>query len=135
MAQPAVGDERAQDERHRRTGVLAPDVEQQLALLGRQLAGAAAVGARVGPERVEPTAPVRVVPALEGRGAVALGRAVAGRPVLALGQLADLGGELAVVELAAGERADDLGAEQGDRFGVVAGNERIGHGFSIGRGR
>jgi hypothetical protein len=38
-----------------------------------------------------------------------------------------------MVELAASERTDDAGAEQGDRFGVVARDES-GHEFSFGHG-
>ena len=53
--EPAVGDQRAQDQRHRRGRVLAPDLEQELALLGRQLAGAAAVGARSGRSASSPS--------------------------------------------------------------------------------
>src|SRR6185369_12662661 len=53
IGQPAVGDERAQDERHRRGAVLLADVEEELALLGGQLLGVTAVAARRGPERLE----------------------------------------------------------------------------------
>jgi hypothetical protein len=134
LGDPAVEHERARDQCRRRAGVLAPDVEQERALLGRQLAGTTAIGARVGPERLESTASVGVDPALERRHAVLPGGAPTGRPVRALGELAKLGGELATVQLTAGERADDLGAKQGNRLGVVAGNERIGHGSSIGHG-
>jgi hypothetical protein len=60
----AVRGQRAQDGRHRREGVFAADVEQQLALLGGQRLGAAAVAARFGPQRLEPPVAVGGVPAL-----------------------------------------------------------------------
>jgi hypothetical protein len=44
--------------------VLAPDVEQQLSLLLRELTSAPLVGADLGPERVEAALLERVVPAL-----------------------------------------------------------------------
>jgi hypothetical protein len=58
--EPAVRDERPQDERHRRGAVHAPDVEQELALLGGELLRVAAVAARRGPERSEPAGAVGV---------------------------------------------------------------------------
>ena len=65
--EPAVGDERPQDERHRRRAVLLADVEQELPLLGGELLGVAAVAARRGPQGGEAAGPVGVVPALERR--------------------------------------------------------------------
>jgi hypothetical protein len=53
--EPAIGDERAQDERHRRGRVLAADVEQELALLDGELACAAPITAALRNERGEPT--------------------------------------------------------------------------------
>jgi len=46
FSEPPIRDERAHDQRHRRRRVLATDVEQELPLLGRQLAGAASIRPR-----------------------------------------------------------------------------------------
>ncbi len=118
--QPPVGDQRAQDQRQRRGRVLAPDIEQELALLRPQLAGATSVGARCRAQPGEAVGSIRVEPSLQGRGAETSRARVARRPVALGGQRTHRGCQIAAVELAAGQGADDLGTEQGDRLGVVA---------------
>jgi hypothetical protein len=73
--EPAVRDERAQDERHRRGAVLLADVEDELPLLGGELLGVAAVAPRRRPQRGETARAVGVVPALERghRGVLGIG--------------------------------------------------------------
>jgi hypothetical protein len=133
LGQAPVESQRAQDQRHRSPRVLAPDVEQELALLGRQLTTTAAVGACPGPERGEAPATVGVQPALQRRLAVDFGRASPGGSEPKLGELADLGGELTAGQLAPSERADHLSTKQGDRLGMVMRAEQvIGHGISFG---
>jgi hypothetical protein len=101
--------------------VLAADVEQELAQRGRQRPAAAAVGAGPQAERGEAAGAVGVEPALQRRHAEALRRLAPRRAVRVAGQFAQGGGQLAAVEVAAaGERADDLGTDQGDLLGVVA---------------
>src|SRR6266498_974101 len=63
--EPPVRNERAQDERHRRGAVLLADVEDELALLGGELLGVAAVAPRRRPQRREAARAVGVEPALE----------------------------------------------------------------------
>src|SRR3977135_3964117 len=87
LGEPAVEDQRAQNQRHRGARMLAPNVEQELALLGGQLARAATVGARVGLEAIEAIPLVGVVPTLERRGAIALRGAPAWGAVPHLGEL------------------------------------------------
>jgi hypothetical protein len=132
LAEPSVRDQRAQDRRHRRGRVLAPDVEQELALLGRQLARAAAIRARRWAERVETTAAVRVEPALDGGEAELLGDPAAGRAIFAGGDRAERGGELAARQLALDHGADDRRAEQGDSLAVIARHQGLsGHEDSV----
>jgi hypothetical protein len=59
--------QRAQDERHRCRRKLAPNVDQELALLFGEVATAAVVSSTTRLERVEAAVLVRVVPALERR--------------------------------------------------------------------
>jgi len=80
LGQAPVEDQRAQDQRHRGPGVLASDIEQQLALLGQELATTAAIRARARSERGEAALPVGVQPTLERRFAVHLGGAPARWP-------------------------------------------------------
>jgi hypothetical protein len=122
----AVGDERPQDERHRCGAVLLADVEEELALLGGKLLGVAAVAARRGLERREPACAVGVEPALERRDRVPPRGLDAGRAEALLREHAEGGAQLAVVELLAGERADDLAAEDRDGLAVVLRRERRG---------
>jgi hypothetical protein len=84
--EPAVGDQRAQDQRHRRGRVLTPDLEQELALLGREVACAAPVGAWRRAQPGEPVGTVGVQPALERRHAEVAQRLAAGRQVALGGQ-------------------------------------------------
>src|SRR5882672_1570473 len=112
--------------------MLAPDVEQERSLLGGQLARASAVGARVGLEALETLPLVRVVPTLDRRRAIALRSAPAWRAIAHLGQLGNLGSELAARQLATNQRADELSAKQGNLLRVVTRSEQVfGHGISF----
>jgi hypothetical protein len=91
FGQSAIGDQGAEDERHRGRRVLAPDVEQERALLRRELAATTAIRARPRHQRQQPTAPVGVVPALEGRHRVAARERAVGQTERGLGQRAQLG--------------------------------------------
>ena len=122
--QAPVGDQGAEDDRHRRRGVLAADVEEQLALGVGQLEGVPLVP-RIGAQPVEPAPLVGVVPALQRRHGVGARRGAARRPQPLLAQGQQLLGQLAAQELAVGESADDLGAEERDFLGVVLGREGI----------
>jgi hypothetical protein len=105
--------------------VLAPDVEQKLALLGRQVARTAAIGARRRAKRVEAAAPVRVEPALDGGEAELLADPAAGWAVFAGGDRAQCGGELAARQLALDHGADDRRAEQRDGLAMIARHEGL----------
>lgn len=121
----AVRHQGAQDERHRGARVLAADVEQQIALRGRERAAATAIGTRARHERVEATTAQRVVPALQGRDGVGARGVCAGRTQALRGDLAQCRRQLAARDLAAGEAADHLGAKQGDLLGAVLGRESV----------
>jgi hypothetical protein len=62
-----IGDERAEDERHRRRAVLASDVEQEVAEFRQEVAAASTVTPRLRQERLQATGPVAVVQTLDGR--------------------------------------------------------------------
>src|SRR3990172_3653688 len=126
--EPAIGDERAQDEWHRSRAVLLADVEDELPLLGRKLLGVAAVAPRRGSQRGKPTRTVGVVPALERGHRVAARRPDPRWAEALLCQHAEGGTQLAVVEIRERGRADDLAAEDGYGLGVVLGRERWGLG-------
>ena len=76
---PAVGAQRAHDERGAHLGVLAADVAEQLAQLGREVATAPLVGARLRHQGLEAAALEAVEPALQRRDGVAAGRVAARR--------------------------------------------------------
>jgi hypothetical protein len=100
--------------------MLAADVEEQRALRFGELVSTATVGAWPGLERDETTSPVSVIPALQRRRCDTPGEPTAGCTEPYLGDLAQRSGELAAQELAMREGADDLGAKQSNRLGVIA---------------
>lgn len=115
--------------------MLAPDVEQERALLGAQLAPTPTVGARARFEGLEATPAVCLVPALERRRAIALRGTAAGRPIAALRQFANFDRQIAARQLATNQRADDFGTKQSHRLGVVTRAEQVfGHKISFGLG-
>jgi len=107
FGEPTVSDECADDQRHRRGRVLAADIEEEIPLIGRQLAGAAAVRSRRRSERLEAAAAIRVEPALDRREAELLADLAAGWPVLAGGDGAERERELSARQLALDDRAHD----------------------------
>lgn len=110
--------------------MLATNVEQQGALLGRETACAPAIRAWRWLERssamrcLESAAAIRVEPALDRREAVLLACAPAGRPIATRGDRAKRFGELPARQLAVCDGADDLGTKQGDDLGVIARSKR-----------
>jgi len=91
--------------------MLLADVEQQLALLAGELLAAAPVAARRRPERFEPAGLVGIVPPLERGDRVGLAGLGLGRAKALLGELRQGEGEIAPIELAAGQGSDDLAAK------------------------
>jgi hypothetical protein len=126
LVEASIGDERAQDERYRCIGMLPADIAQQRALCFRERLRAAFVTASLGTQRRQPTCFVLVEPALEAGDGVAARVIEPGRPVATLAERAQLVGELAVVEVAARQRTDDLAAKQRDGFAVIGGDEWVG---------
>ncbi len=109
--EPAVGNEGAQDERDRSGAVLLADVEEELPLLGRKFLRVAPVAARRWSQGGEA--------AFERRHRVAPVVSTPGGRKRSWRKCAQGGAQLAVVEILARERADDLAAEDGDGLGVV----------------
>src|SRR4030095_3526860 len=56
--EPPIGCERPQDQGDGGRGMLAADLEEKRALLGRELAGTAAIAARLRPKRLEAAPPI-----------------------------------------------------------------------------
>ena len=105
--------------------MLAPDVAQERALLCCQILRAATITAWLGPQGIQASRFVGVVPALQRRyGEFA--RALRSRRTVALGgQLLEGRRQLPVVEIAAGQRADDLAAKYGYLLGMVLGLQAL----------
>jgi len=105
--------------------MLAPDVAQERALLRRQLLRSAAIAAGLGPQGIQASGLVGVVPTLQRRyGECA--RALRSRWPVALGrQLLERLRQLPVVEIAPRERTDDLAAKNGYLLGMVLGLEAL----------
>src|SRR5262249_49340884 len=116
-------DECIDNQRHRRRGVLAPDVDQKLAEMGRQLPREAAIGSWRGPKSCEAGGAVGIEPTLKRGdriGACAVG---ARRPGALGAQGTELSGEYAVSELAVHDGADDRSAKDRDGLGVIGRSE------------
>jgi hypothetical protein len=118
--QTPVEDERAHDERNRRARVLPPNVEQQCALLGRELATATTIRAQPRLERDEAAGSIQVDPSLQRRRCDATCEACTRHAKSDLGERSERGAELAARELPMRESADNLGAKQSDRLGMIA---------------
>src|ERR1700677_518158 len=108
---PAVGTQRAHDERDAHLGVLAADVAEQLAQLGGKVATAPLVRARLWHEGLEAAALEAVQPALQRRDGVAAGRVAAGGAHPLLADAPEQRDALAVGERSQGDRADEAMAE------------------------
>ena len=135
LVEPSIADERAENERDGGRGVLAPDVQKKRTLLGPELMSAAPVTARFGAERGEATLAIGIVPALQGGDGKAAHDVAAGRAEALLAQLDKDGAQVAVVQLAPAEDANDLASKNGNGLGVVRWGEHIavaifGHGVS-----
>ncbi len=115
---PPVGDEGAEDDRHRRMRVLAADVEQERAQLGRQRLRPSPVAARPRHKPFQPPLAVRVVPALQRGDREAAGRLAAGWPELLLAQPLQRLAQRSAVQLRLGERAQKPVAEHRHRLVV-----------------
>jgi hypothetical protein len=121
----SVGDERVEDQLGRGAGSLPSHVAEQLLLLGGEGPRRAAVGARLGSQRGEPPFLVVPVPALERGHGEGTRRGGARRPEALLAEGLEPLGERAARQVDAREGADDLAAEQRDRFGVILGGEIV----------
>src|SRR5579863_2288770 len=124
-ADAPVGAQRAQDERDAHVGVLAPDVEEQRAERGIEVASAPAIGTRLRHERIEAPRPEVVEPALERRDRVATRYVAARRPHPLLADAAQDRAALAVVELATGELADEAVAKDRHLLAVILGGQMV----------
>ena len=123
-----VGDEGAEDQRGADARVRLTNRDEKRLLGLRQRAAVTAVAARLGSKCLEPAGAVAVVPALEGRDAVAARPRGARRTHRLRGELAQRLGQLAVVERASAQHgAEDLRAEQRHLLGGVFGSELVFH--------
>lgn len=103
--------------------MLAADVEQESLLRVGEVAAAPPIRARLRAEGVEPALLEGVVPPLERRDGIRLSAVGARRAETRLRQLGERLGEIAALELATCEGADDLRAVERDRFfGVLPTN-------------
>jgi len=122
FVQTPIEDERAQDQRHACRGILAADVQEQIALWCEQGFGAAAVFAPLRLERLQARALARVVPALERRHREGARMLSARRAKALLAQRAQRFFELTALQIAPAQRAHNLAAENRHGFVVVFGS-------------
>src|SRR5262249_8606015 len=127
LVETSLGHEGLQDQRHTRRGVLLTNLEQERALRWAQLPRAPLVLARLGAQATEPVGLVGIVPPLQRRDRVRLRRGRARRAEALLAQLTERLRELAAIERAMHQRADDLAPVQRHGFGVVLGGEQLVH--------
>lgn len=111
-ANPSVGPERAQHQRHAHVGVFPADVTQQLFEDGIEVPTPPAIAAALGRERRETAFAARVEPALERGDSVAAGRVATRRPHALRADAPQLLGALAVLERPTRELADEGVAKQ-----------------------
>ena len=129
VVQAPVAHQRAQDQRHRRRGILAADGQQQFACLIRQRTGASAVTAWPRHERLQAAFSVGVIPALQRGHRDGLREVSSGQTESLLGQSQKFGAQIAVRKLSPAKRSHDLATKNGYRLAVVLGSECI-HGHS-----
>ena len=124
----AIDGEGAVDERDTRGRVLVTDREEQHALFVGESACVARVAAALRTKRVEAATTVRVVPALQRRHGVGARARTVGWTYVLVGECAQLGRHVAVIEHAATQqRAEHLRAKQRHLLGDVFGFQLIGH--------
>ena len=119
----------SENERHRCGRMLFANVDEELTLQIGEVVRAAAVASWLGTKRVEPALSISVIPTLERRYREGLGLVGARRAKTFLAELAETFSELAVREIFARQRADDLASKERDLLGMVFGHKGgVGHG-------
>ena len=112
--------QRAQNQRHARAWVFSTNIAEQLAKLWRQRTARSTIATWFAHERFESTVAIGVIPALDCRDAKPA-RVLCPRRTIAMAGKLDQGCvQFAVAKIAACQCTDNLGAEQGYCFGVIA---------------